>query len=111
MCFVTVSNGTVIFKGQGMHGVIEAAISIGRRYRCPDRQLISTLIPEASILNQVIEANSAIALSELNAEVGRIARTSGYSFSIERIANEDDIVAVSANYITIDWKYNHRVVT
>lgn len=36
-----------------MHGVIETAISIGRRCRYPDRQAISTLIPETSTLNQV----------------------------------------------------------
>lgn len=59
---------------------------------------------------QVIEANSAMALSELTAEVGQIARTSGFSFSVERVANEDDIAVVSANYITTDWKYKHRVV-
>lgn len=36
-----------------MHGVIETAILIGRRCRCPDRPAISTLIPETSTLNQV----------------------------------------------------------
>ncbi|MCP9265404.1 hypothetical protein DINM_020690 [Dirofilaria immitis] len=94
----------------GMHGVIETAISIGRRCRCPDRQAISTLIPETSTLNQVIEANTAMVLSELTAEVGQIARTSGFSFSVERVANEDDIAVISANYITAEWKYKHRVV-
>uniref|UniRef100_A0A915PWZ9 BED-type domain-containing protein n=1 Tax=Setaria digitata TaxID=48799 RepID=A0A915PWZ9_9BILA len=99
-----------IFQGDGMHAVIETAISIGRRCRCPDRQSVSTLIPETSTLNQVIEANTAMVLSELTAEVGQIARTSGFSFSVERVANEDDIAVVSANYITADWKYKHRVV-
>ncbi|KAM3725147.1 Zinc finger protein [Dirofilaria immitis] len=99
-----------IFQGDGMHGVIETAISIGRRCRCPDRQAISTLIPETSTLNQVIEANTAMVLSELTAEVGQIARTSGFSFSVERVANEDDIAVISANYITAEWKYKHRVV-
>uniref|UniRef100_A0A0R3S192 BED-type domain-containing protein n=1 Tax=Elaeophora elaphi TaxID=1147741 RepID=A0A0R3S192_9BILA len=110
-----------IFQGDGMHGVIETAISIGRRCRCPDRQAVSTLIPETSTLNQivfgdgtlftqVIEANTAMVLSELTAEVGQIARTSGFSFSVERVANEDDIAVISANYITAEWKYKHRVV-
>ncbi|VDP13245.1 unnamed protein product [Onchocerca flexuosa] len=99
-----------IFQGEGMHSVIETAISIGRRCRCTDRQAISTLIPETSTLSQVIEANTAMVLSELTAEVGQIARTSGFSFSVERVANEDDIAVISANYITVDWKYKHRVV-
>ncbi|VDK72764.1 unnamed protein product [Litomosoides sigmodontis] len=99
-----------IFQGDGMHGIIETAISIGRRCRCPDRQAISTLIPETSTLNQVIEANTSMVLSELTAEVGQIARTSGFSFSVERIVNEDDIAVVSANYITAEWKYKHRIV-
>ncbi|VDM95536.1 unnamed protein product [Thelazia callipaeda] len=99
-----------IFQGEGMHGVIETAVSIGRRYRCPDRQSISSLIPETSTLNQVIEANTALVLSELTAEVGQIARTSGFSLSVERVANEDDIAVVSANYISADWKCKHRVV-
>nr|CRZ21853.1 Bm7225 [Brugia malayi] len=99
-----------IFQGEGMHGVIETAISIGRRCRCPDRQAISTLIPETSTLSQVIEANTAMMLSELTAEVGQISRTSGFSFSVERVANEDDIAVISANYITAEWKYKHRVV-
>ncbi|CAG9531706.1 unnamed protein product [Cercopithifilaria johnstoni] len=99
-----------IFQGDGMHGVIETAISIGRRCRCPDRQAVSTLIPETSTLNQVIEANTSMVLSELTAEVGHIARTSGFSFSVERVVNEDDIAVVSANYITAEWKYKHRIV-
>lgn len=49
-------------------------------------------------------------LSELTAEVGQIARTSGFSFSVERVVNEDDIAVVSANYITAEWKYKHRIV-
>ncbi|EJD74681.1 hypothetical protein LOAG_18034 [Loa loa] len=99
-----------IFQGDGMHGVIETAISVGRRCRCPDRQAVSTLIPEISILNQAIEANTAMVLSELTAEVGQIARTSGFSFSVERVANEDDIAVISANYITAEWKYKHHIM-
>lgn len=59
---------------------------------------------------QVIEANTAMVLSEVTGEVGQIARTSGFSFSVERIANEDDIAVISANYITAEWKYKHHIM-
>ncbi|VDN39787.1 unnamed protein product [Gongylonema pulchrum] len=99
-----------IFQGEGIYGLIETALSIGRHYRWPERQSIATLIPDIFALNLVIEESSAMVLSELTAEISQIARTSGFSFSVERMTIEDEIAVVSANYITADWKYKHRVM-
>ncbi|VDN39336.1 unnamed protein product, partial [Gongylonema pulchrum] len=100
----------VEINGEGIYGLIETALSIGRHYRWPERQSIATLIPDIFALNLVIEESSAMVLSELTAEISQIARTSGFSFSVERMTIEDEIAVVSANYITADWKYKHRVM-
>ncbi|MFH4973329.1 hypothetical protein AB6A40_000038 [Gnathostoma spinigerum] len=101
-----------IFQGEGFRSLIETAVSIGRRSRYIDRHSITSLIPDGSTLQQVIESSSLTAMTELKAEIGCIGRAMGISLSTESLVYRgEQLVVISANYVANDWKLKRRVIS
>lgn len=58
----------------------------------------------------MIDTGTNLALNEVKTEITNQLQGAGISFSIEQISGLNELIVISANYISADWKLTRRII-